>query len=111
MLLTPNPSDDDLCRLLDACGLRLPPACGTVAAYMRHLHRKEQPCRPCTDVYEEARKVWLAKPRRPRPIKHGTPAGARAHQSRREPACGDCARAYRTYQNEYRAARKARQAA
>ena len=110
MKLTPNPSDDDLYRLLDACGLRLPPACGTVAAYMRHLHRKETACQPCTGVYVEGRAVWLAKPRRPRPIKHGTPAGARAHQALHEAACGPCARAYRTYQRD-RYAAKTRQAA
>lgn len=111
MHLTPNPSDDDLDRLLAACGLTPPPECGTVPAYMRHLHRKETPCQPCTDVFVEGRAEWLSKPRHRKPAAHGTTAGARAHQARKEPACGPCARAYRAYQNEYRATRKNRQAA
>lgn len=103
MNLTPNPSDDDLDRLLAACGLKVPPQCGTVAAYMRHLHRKETPCQPCTTLFEEARAGWLSKPRRRKPAPHGTTAGARAHQARKEPVCGECAPVYREYQREVRA--------
>lgn len=108
MHLTLNPTDSDLDQLLAACGLKPPAPCGTVTAYMRHLHRKEQPCQPCRTAFDEAQPGWLSSPRRVRPIKHGTPAGARTHQRRHEPACGPCARAYRAYQNEQRAARKVR---
>lgn len=111
MKLSLNPSDEDLTRLLDACGLKLPPECGTVPGYMGHVKRGEEPCEPCRAAYLAARPVWDAKGKRPRPIKHGTAAGAQAHHRRKEPACGPCARAYRTYQNQQRATRKARAAA
>jgi hypothetical protein len=78
---------------------------------MRHLKRKQEPCGPCRSVFEEAQPGWNSKPRQPRPIKHGTTAGARAHQSRHEAVCGPCARAYRAYQNERRAAKKTASAA
>ena len=108
--LAADPSDTDVEQLLAACGLKVPPQCGTVAAYMRHLSISETPCQPCHSTFHAARTGWASKPRRKRPIKHGTPAGARAHQYRKEPACGKCARAYRAYQNGQRAARKARAA-
>jgi hypothetical protein len=102
MPLDPNPSDDDLYRLLEACGLKAPYECGTVRTYMRHLSVGETPCQQCTTVFEEARKGWASKPRRRRPAAHGTTAGARAHQARKEPACGACVRAYRAYQKDRR---------
>lgn len=104
--MNPTPSDEDIVLLLAACGLKLPPECGTVPAYMRHLSVGETPCRPCQTTFETARAEWASKPRRRRPTGHGTPAGARAHQKRREPACGECARAYRAYQRDVRARKR-----
>jgi hypothetical protein len=113
VVLTPDPSDDDLLRLLGACGLRVPAECGTTAAYIRHYRRGEKPCPACKEANVAAARDRRAAGIKPaRPIReHGTPAGARTHQRRHEPACGPCARAYRTYQNEQRAAKKARAAA
>lgn len=107
--LAADPTDHDLDQLLGACGLVPPVQCGTVAGYMRHVRVGDGRCEPCTAAYREAHSGWAHKPRQ-RTIRHGTPAGARAHQYRHEPACGDCARAYRAYQREARARRK-RQAA
>jgi hypothetical protein len=104
--VNPNPTDEDIVLLLAACGLKMPPLCGTVPAYMRHLSVGETPCEPCRTTFDAARAGWVSKPRRTRPIRHGTPAGARAHQKRREPACGPCARAYRAYQRDFRARKR-----
>ncbi|WP_035796387.1 hypothetical protein [Kitasatospora mediocidica] len=107
MNMTPNPSDDDLYRLLDACGLKTLRPCGTSAAYARHRRHGETPCEPCRLANREAQRRLLdAEHDRLRPIKHGTTGGWHAHQYRREAACGACARAYRAYQRDRYAARK-----
>jgi hypothetical protein len=72
---------------------------------MRHVRVGDQRCEPCNNAYKDAHSGWVHRPRQ-RTINHGTAAGARAHQYRHEPACGDCARAYRAYQRDARARRK-----
>lgn len=104
--LTADPTDTDVDLLLAACGLKMPPPCGTVAGYMRHVKVGPVPCQPCQSAFAEARTAWVSKPRRKQPIKHGTTAGARAHQARKEAACGECARAYRAYQRDVRAKKR-----
>jgi hypothetical protein len=102
-------TDEEVDLLLAACGLVPPVECGTVAGYMRHVRVGDGRCEPCTVAYKTAHAEWAHKPRK-RNIRHGTAAGARAHQYRHEPACGPCARAYRAYQRDAKARRKATQA-
>lgn len=98
-------TDAQIEALLAACGLKMPPPCGTVPAYMRHLSIRETPCQPCQATFQAARTGWASKPRRRQPIAHGTTAGARAHQARHEAACGPCANAIRQYRRDYDARR------
>jgi hypothetical protein len=75
-------------------------ACGTPAAYKRHIRNNEpidDACRAANA--EHSNKYYAAEPKSTNlpPIAHGTPQGARQHWYRKVPLCVPCSYAYSTH--------------
>lgn len=77
-------------------------ACGTPAAYRRHIRNNEPVDAACRAANaEHSSRYYTAGPKTTSlpPIAHGTPWGARQHWYRKVPLCVPCSYAYSAHRN------------
>jgi hypothetical protein len=82
--------------------------CGTNAAYIRHVRRREDTCQPCREAhaaYVRAYNGYGDGPPRG-PAKCGTNGGYDAHRRRGEQTCAECRAAHSRHVGKYAKAKR-----
>lgn len=85
--------------------------CGTNAAYIRHVRRKEPTCQACRDAHAAYNREHEGGGRPRGEAKCGTQAGYDKHLRRRQETCAECRAAHSRHVGSYAKRRSAEQVA